>query len=89
MYLINGQLHTECSLDSALHQLQRELPRRLQLPLQTSTLLATAKAFAERLQQEKTELPLAPGQREALIDFCQPAALQAKLDRELGLRPES
>ena len=89
MYLINGQLHTECSLDSALHQLQLELPRRLQLPLQTSTLLATAKAFAERLQQEETELPLAPGQREALIDFCQPAALQAKLDRELGLRPES
>ncbi|EUB82841.1 aldehyde dehydrogenase family protein [Pseudomonas sp. GM30] len=89
MYLINGQLHTECDLDSALQQLHVELPQHLQTPLETATLLAAAEAFATHLQQHAAGVPLDVGQRPALIDFCQPAALQAKLDRELGLQPDS
>ncbi|RBL68282.1 aldehyde dehydrogenase family protein [Pseudomonas sp. MWU13-2625] len=89
MYLINGKLHTDCNLESALQQLHLELPDRLQTPLEISTLLATAEAFAKRLQREEPELPLDAGQRQALIDFCQPATLQTKLDRELGLQPDS
>ncbi|RVD79664.1 acyl-CoA reductase [Pseudomonas koreensis] len=89
MYLINGQLHTDGILDSALQQLYLELPQRLQAPLSTSTLLTAVEAFAGRLQHHELELSLDAGQRRALIDFCQPCALQAKLDRELGLQPDS
>jgi len=89
MYLINGQLHPDCNLDSALQQLHLELPQHLQTPLEIGTLLATTQAFATHLQQQASGLPLDAGQRQALIDFCQPAALQAKLDRELGLQPDS
>lgn len=89
MYLINGHLYADGNLDNALQQLVEELPQRLQTPLQTSTLLTAAKAFSERLQQHASALVLDAGQRQALIDFCQPAALQAKLDRELGPQPDS
>ncbi|EZP25832.1 acyl-CoA reductase [Pseudomonas sp. RIT288] len=89
MYLINGKLHADCDLDSALQQLYLQLPHQLQTPLETSTLLTAAQAFAERLQHQPLELALDTDQRQALIDFCQPATLQAKLDRELGLQPDS
>ena len=89
MYLINGKLRCDCDLDSALQQLYPQLPNRLQTPLETSTLLTAARAFAERLQHQPLELSLDTSQRQALIDFCQPATLQAKLDHELGLRPDS
>ncbi|UVK86027.1 long-chain-fatty-acyl-CoA reductase [Pseudomonas sp. B21-051] len=89
MYLINGKLHADCDLDSALQQLYLQLPHQLQTPLETSTLLSAAQAFAERLQHQPLELALDTDQRQALIDFCQPATLQAKLDRELGLQPDS
>ncbi|MHA3739128.1 acyl-CoA reductase [Pseudomonas sp. Eth.TT006] len=89
MYLINGHLHTDATLDSALQQLLPQLPQHLQTPLQTGTLLSATEAFAERLQQQSLTLALDAGQRQALIDFCQPAALQAKLDRELGDQPDS
>ena len=88
MFLINGQLHSD-NLDNAVQQLLLELPLRLQTPLETSTLLAATEAFAERLLHQTSALALDAGQRQALIDFCQPAALQAKLDRELGLQPDS
>ncbi|MFJ2280256.1 aldehyde dehydrogenase family protein [Pseudomonas sp. NPDC087803] len=89
MYLINGQLNRDCTLDDALQQLQLELPQRLQTPLASTTLLTAAKAFAERLQQQPLALALDEGQRQALVDFCQPAALLAKLERELGPQPDS
>jgi phenylacetate-CoA ligase len=89
MFLINGQLHSDINLDNAVQQLLLELPLRLQTPLETSTLLAATEAFAERLLHQTSALALDAGQRQALIDFCQPAALQAKLDRELGLQPDS
>jgi len=89
MYLINGKLHSDCDLDSALQQLYLQLPHQLQTPLETSTLLSAAQAFAERLRHQPLELALDTDQRQALIDFCQPATLQAKLDRELGLQPDS
>jgi phenylacetate-CoA ligase len=79
MYLINGKLRCDCDLDSALQQLYPQLPNRLQTPLETSTLLTAAQAFAERLQHQSLELSLDTSQRQALIDFCQPATLQAKL----------
>ena len=89
MYLINGKLRCDCDLDSALQQLYPLLPNRLQTPLETSTLLTAAQAFAERLQHQSLALSLDTGQRQTLIDFCQPATLQAKLDHELGLQPDS
>jgi len=89
MYLINGKLRGDCDLDSALQQLYPLLPNRLQTPLETSTLLTAAQAFAERLQHQSLALSLDTGQRQTLIDFCQPATLQAKLDHELGLQPDS
>ncbi|WP_025109978.1 aldehyde dehydrogenase family protein [Pseudomonas sp. H1h] len=89
MFLINGQLRSDGNLDSVLQQLHLELPQRLQTPLETSTLLAATEAFAERLQHQTSVSALDAGQRQALIDFCQPAALQAKLDRELGRQPDS
>ncbi|WP_445178192.1 acyl-CoA reductase [Pseudomonas sp. McL0111] len=87
MYLINGQLRADCDLASALEQLHRDLPQRLGTPLETATLMAAVQAFAEHLASAEPSLDTE--QRQALIDFCQPLALQSKLERELGLQPHS
>ncbi|MFJ2710679.1 aldehyde dehydrogenase family protein [Pseudomonas sp. NPDC087346] len=87
MYLINGQLRADCGLTSALEQLHQDLPQRLNTPLETATLMAAVQAFAEHLAN--AEPGLDTEQRQALIDFCQPQALQSKLERELGLQPHS
>lgn len=89
MYLINGQLRTDCDVTSALKLLHEDLPRRLDTPLEVSTLLTAVQAFTELLQRAGHDLPLDAEQRQVLIDFCQPQALQFKLERELGLRPHS
>ncbi|MGE1173210.1 aldehyde dehydrogenase family protein [Pseudomonas sp. BW7P1] len=89
MYLINGQLHDECTLDFALEQLHLDLPHRLAEALDTSTVLGAVATFARRLQIADPALPLDPGQRQALIEFCQPDALRRKLERELGEQPGS
>ncbi|AZV27013.1 long-chain-fatty-acyl-CoA reductase [Pseudomonas syringae] len=89
MYLINGQLHDDCTLDGALQQLYLDLPERLAKTLETATVLGAAAAFAKRLQDPDTALPIDPEQRHSLIEFCQPAALRRKLERELGEQPGS
>jgi len=87
MYLINGQLHEEFSLDAALDQLCQTLPLRLNLPLHSETVIQAAAAFAARLGNSSLTLPLDAGQRQSLIEFCQPQGLLRKLERELGDQP--
>jgi phenylacetate-CoA ligase len=82
MYLINGELHEDFDLDNALLQLQQTLPQNLSTPLDSATVLTAAAHFAQQLHS--AELPLDAEQRQALIDFCQPYALQTRIDRELG-----
>jgi len=89
MYLINGQLHDDCTLDVALQQLDLDLPQRLARALDTATVLGAAAIFAERLQDPDMAMPIEPEQRQALIGFCQPDALRRKLERELGEQPSS
>ncbi|HEX4550234.1 aldehyde dehydrogenase family protein [Pseudomonas sp.] len=89
MFLINGQLRDNANLTGALQALTEDLPQRLQTPLEISTLFSATQAFIERLRDPHLALPLDAGQRQALIDFCQPQALQAKLERELGLQADS
>ncbi|MFW9081481.1 acyl-CoA reductase [Pseudomonas sp. P2757] len=89
MYLINGQLHDDCNLESVLEQLHLELPQHLSSELNSTTVITAVTAFAARLQTAETALPLDPEQRLALIEFCQPQALLRKLRRELGEHPES
>lgn len=87
MYLINGQLHDDCTLERALEQLYPDLPQRLARALDTATVLGAVATFAERLQDLHMTLPIDPEQRQSLIDFCQPDALRRKLERELGEQP--
>ncbi|CAI8787764.1 phenylacetate-CoA ligase [Pseudomonas sp. IT-347P] len=87
MYLINGELHADVDLDQALAQLHQTLPQHLGIPLDSATVLTAAAQFARQLHS--VELPLDDEQRQALIDFCQPHALQTKLERELGDQPQS
>ncbi|WP_438301758.1 acyl-CoA reductase [Pseudomonas sp. NMS19W] len=87
MYLINGQLHDEFSLDAALDQLHQTLPLRLNLPLHSETVIRAAAAFAVRLSSNAPALPLDAEQRQSLIEFCQPQGLLRKLERELGDQP--
>ncbi|AXI61438.1 long-chain-fatty-acyl-CoA reductase [Pseudomonas kribbensis] len=87
MYLINGQLHDEFSLDAALDQLRQTLPFQLNLPLHSGTVIQAAAAFAVRLGDSTLALPLDAGQRQSLIEFCQPQGLLRKLERELGDQP--
>jgi len=87
MYLINGELHADVDLDNALALLQQTLPQHLSTPLDSATVLTAAAQFAQQLHS--AELPLDDEQRQVLIDFCQPHALQHKLERELGDQAES
>ncbi|RIJ13421.1 long-chain-fatty-acyl-CoA reductase [Pseudomonas sp. 91RF] len=87
MYLINGHLHDELSLDAALDQLRQTLPLHLSLPLHSDTVIQAAVAFAVRLSDSTLALPLDAGQRQSLIEFCQPQGLLRKLERELGDQP--
>jgi phenylacetate-CoA ligase len=89
MYLINGQLRTDCDVTSALQLLHQDLPRWLNKSLEVGTLLSAVEAFREHLQSAGKDLPLDAEQRQALIDFCQPQTLQIKLERELGTQPHS
>lgn len=89
MYLINGQLHTDCTFDAALQQLDLDLPQRLAKALDTAIVLDAAATFAARLQNPDLALPLDAEQRQSLIEFCQPDALRQKLLRELGEQPGS
>ncbi|WP_085683795.1 MULTISPECIES: aldehyde dehydrogenase family protein [unclassified Pseudomonas] len=87
MYLINGQLHADRTLEAALQQLYLDLPERLARTLDTATVLGAAATFAERLQDPDRALPIEPEQRRSLFEFCQPDALRRKLERELGEQP--
>jgi phenylacetate-CoA ligase len=87
MYLINGELHTDVDLDNALALLHQSLPQHLNTPLDSATVLTATANFARHLLS--AELPLDDAQRQALIDFCQPHALQTKLKRELGDQAET
>ncbi|RLU11114.1 long-chain-fatty-acyl-CoA reductase [Pseudomonas prosekii] len=89
MFLINGNLQVELSLDSALKSLQDALPRLLMTPLDNDIVITAAADFARRLQAGELDLGLEEDQRLGLIDFCQPDALTAKLERELGVQPRS
>lgn len=85
MYLINGELHADFDLDTALTLLHQALPHHLSTPLQRTTVLTAAAKFAQQLHS--IELPLDNEQRQALIDFCQPHALQTNLNANWVIRP--
>lgn len=89
MYLINGQLHADCNLDSALHLLQRTLAHHLDTPLESATVITAAQIFAQQLESNTAAVNVDDEQRRALRDFCQPQALRIKLERELGKQPHS
>lgn len=89
MYLINGQLHDACDFDDALESLEADLAQQLSKPLHSETVINAALHFAQYLRNTDTTLPLDIGQRQALIDFCDPQALRRKLQRELGAQPGS
>ena len=89
MFLISGNLQGDLSLDSALKSLQDALPRLLMTALDSEIVIAAAADFARQLQAGELDLGLEEDQRLGLIDFCQPDALNAKLERELGVQPRS
>ena len=87
MYLINGHLHDTCDFDQALECLQADLARHLGTPLDSDIVINAATRFAEQLRKPGDALALDVEQRQALIDFCDPAALRIKRQRELGDQP--
>ena len=89
MYLINGHLHNDFTLDQALEHLDHDLVQHLSTPLESNTVMAAAARFAEQLRSPDYTSVLDAGQRQSLIAFCDPQALQVKLQRELGTQPES
>ena len=89
MYLINGQLRDDVTLETTLERLHQQLPRLLNAPIDSDTVIETAVQFAGQLQANAIELPLEDEQRQGLIDFCQRSTLSTKLERELGVQPRS
>jgi phenylacetate-CoA ligase len=89
MYLINGQLRDVVTLEATLERLHQQLPRLLDSPIDSDTVIETATRFALQLQARTVDLPLDDEQRQGLIDFCQRSALSTKLERELGVQPRS
>lgn len=84
MYLINGQLNVELTLDAALERLQAQLPVLLQSPPRSEEVLDCAEAFVHWLRTAASDSLLAEDQRQALAAFCQRQQLELKLERELG-----
>lgn len=89
MFLINGQLHTDLSLDTALDSLHRALPGLLMTPVDSDIVVMAAAGLANQLQRGELNVGLEEDQRLALIDFCQPDHLNSKLERELGVQPRA
>ncbi|QJI40383.1 long-chain-fatty-acyl-CoA reductase [Pseudomonas sp. ADAK2] len=89
MFLINGHLHADLALDTALDRLHQALPRLLMAPVDSDIVVASAARFARQLQAGELDVGLEDDQRLALIDFCQPEHLNSKLERELGVQPRS
>ncbi|WP_347900478.1 acyl-CoA reductase [Pseudomonas purpurea] len=89
MYLINGQLRDDLTLETALALLQPCLPQLLAYPPSHQTVLDCAERFAQRLMSADHDLTLDDDQRQGLIAFCQRSTLAAKLERELGTQPDS
>ncbi|MHC8401241.1 aldehyde dehydrogenase family protein [Pseudomonas sp. MDT1-17] len=89
MYLINGQLRDDVTLESALDCLQKQLPGLLSAPIDSETVIKAAARFATQLQARRLNLSLEDDHCQGLIDFCQPSNLGRKLERELGSQPRS
>ncbi|KAB7487843.1 hypothetical protein F7Q97_30065, partial [Klebsiella michiganensis] len=70
MYLINGQLSAELTLDAALERLQAQLPALLDCPPRIEEVLDCADAFVQMLQMSDQNPMLDEEQRQALIAFC-------------------
>jgi phenylacetate-CoA ligase len=89
MYLIHGTLRDDCTLETALEQLRPQLPRLLNAPIDSATVIDAAARFILQLQAGRLDVPLDNDQRLGLVDFCQRENLVAKLERELGVQPRS
>jgi phenylacetate-coenzyme A ligase PaaK-like adenylate-forming protein len=89
MYLIQGTLHDDISLDAALTILRTQLADTLAAPLDVATLFACTERFAHALTQAIHHPLLADAERAQLAAFCRRETLQAKLERELGEQPFS
>jgi phenylacetate-CoA ligase len=89
MYLIAGNLHTDIHFDEALGLLYPQLPQYLGTAPTSATVIDAAAQFAEHLHNTSLAVELEAEQCQALIDFCHPDALRAKLERELGDQPDS
>lgn len=88
MYLINGQLHEDLTLDQVLERLQPQLPTLLASAPHSDSVLDCAEAFAQKLREGQDTF-LDEDQRQALIAFCERKHLSLKLARELGPDPRS
>jgi phenylacetate-CoA ligase len=89
MYLINGQLTAELTLDAALERLKLQLPALLQAPPRNEEVLDCAEAFVHWLHSADPNPLLDEEQRQALIAFCARQPLSLKPERELGDDPRS
>ncbi len=89
MYLINGQLHDNLTPKAALDRLLPGLAQQLEHPQASERVIECADLFAQRLLSHQHTLELDEGQRQELIAFCQRSALNTKLERELGVQPQS
>ncbi|MHC8386700.1 aldehyde dehydrogenase family protein [Pseudomonas sp. MDT2-39-1] len=89
MYLINGELRDDITLEAALDELHRQLPRLLNTPIDSDTVIDAAARFILQLQAGRLDVPLDNDQRLGLVEFCQRSNLGTKLDRELGVQPRS
>jgi phenylacetate-CoA ligase len=89
MYLINGELRDDITLQAALEELHPQLPRLLSAPIDSDTVIEAAARFTLQLQAGRLDVPLDNDQRQGLADFCQRSNLTTKLERELGVQPRS
>ncbi|MCS3840866.1 phenylacetate-CoA ligase [Pseudomonas sp. JAI111] len=89
MYLINGQLRDDVTLEAALERLHEQLPHLLNAPIDSDTVIEAAARFSLQLYSRRLDLPLDDDQRQGLIDFCSRSNLNTKIERELGVQPRS
>ncbi|TBN51181.1 aldehyde dehydrogenase family protein [Pseudomonas sp. BGI-2] len=89
MYLINGELRDDITLKAALEELHPQLPRLLNTPIDSDTVIDAAARFILQLQAGRLDVRLDNDQQSGLVDFCQRSNLRSKLERELGVQPRS
>lgn len=89
MYLLNGTIHPAFNPADVVDYLLKDVDQTLTQPFPIDALFQCCDLFVANLDECADELVLSQAQCDEIKNFCNPASLREKLQRELGESPRS